>query len=187
MSEEKAIERSISDLLTSGAISRVKSCVGQYISKIFLVPKSDGSNRLILNLKSLNSYLHSEHFKLEDHKTVTKIMQNDIFMGSIDLKDAYLMVPIFKPHRKYLRFTIKGSLYQYNSMPFGLNCAPPVFTKLMKPVLSFLRCRGYMSVLYLDDFLLFGTSYGNCLENITTTISLLEDLGFIINYNKYNK
>ena len=26
------------------------------------------------------------------------------FMVSIDLKDAYFSVPIFQPHRKYLRF-----------------------------------------------------------------------------------
>lgn len=184
VSEQKSIEGSIRDLLNIGAITAATPCVDQFISKIFLVPKSDGSKRLILNLKPLNIYLQADHFKLEDHKTVSRLIQENIFMSSVDLKDAYLMVPIFEPHRKFLRFIFQDKLYQYNCMPFGLNCAPLVFTKLLKPVLSYLRNKGFLSVLYLDDFLLLGFSYEECLKNIQTTICLLQSLGFIINFKK---
>jgi Reverse transcriptase (RNA-dependent DNA polymerase)/DNA N-6-adenine-methyltransferase (Dam) len=184
LSEQEAISHSILELSNNGAICTVEPIVDQYVSKIFLVPKADGGSRLILNLKSLNSYIWADHFKLEDHKTVAKIIQRGMYMGTIDLKDAYLMVPIFEPHRKYLRFSFQNKLYQYNCMPFGLNCAPLVFTKLLRPALSYLRSRGFLSVLYLDDFLIFGTSYRDCLKNIKSTIVILNKLGFIINYEK---
>lgn len=126
----------------------------------------------------------TSHFKLEDHKTVIRLIEKDCFMATLDLKDAYFLIPIWKHHRKYLRFSFNGYIYQYNVMPFGLNIAPFVFTKIMKPLLSHLRQRGYWSVLYLDDFLLLGRSYQECRNNITATINILQSLGFVINFEK---
>lgn len=105
-------------------------------------------------------------------------------MATLDLKDAYSLIPIAESHRKYLRFIFNKQIYQFNCLPFGLNCAPLLFTKIMKPVLSMLRSKGWISVIYLDDFLLMGKTPLECRNNVSATISLLESLGFIINYNK---
>lgn len=43
---------------------------------------------LFLNLKKLNSFIDTEHFKLEDTRTACKLMSKDCFMASIDLKEA---------------------------------------------------------------------------------------------------
>lgn len=182
--EECMLLNNLNKLVLLGAVGTVESCRGQYLSNIFLVPKPDGSQRLILNLKSLNKFLQTQHFKLEDHKTVSSILQSNAFMATLDLKDAYFLIPILENHRKYLRFRFKGKLYQYNCMPFGLNCAPLIFTKLMKPVLAFLRKNNLISVLYLDDFLLLGATYTDCKNNVLYTVKLLENLGFLINYKK---
>lgn len=56
----------------------------------------------------------------------------------------------------------------------------------MKPVLTHLRQQGYISNLYLDDFLLLGHTHQGCIKNINATISLLTKLGFTINYKKSN-
>ena len=52
------------------------------------------------------------------------------FMAKIDLKDTYFAVPISEPDKNYLRFRCKYQMYQFNSLPFGLSCAPWVFTKI---------------------------------------------------------
>lgn len=65
-----------------------------------------------------------------------------------------------------------------------MNCAPFIFTKLIKPVLSFLRVKGLLSVLYLDNFLLLGKSFDECKNNVTIIVNFLKDLGFVINYQK---
>lgn len=115
---------------------------------------------------------------------VCKLISPKCFMAVLDLKDAYHLIPIKKSHRKYLRFRFLGKLYQYNCMPFGLSTAPYVFTKLMKPLLAFLRAKNFVSVLYLDDFLLIDSSYQESLDNISKTGEILKYLGFIINQEK---
>ena len=56
----------INNLLAIGAVSICEPCDGQYISKFFLIPKPNGKTRFILNLKSLNKFIETQHFKLED-------------------------------------------------------------------------------------------------------------------------
>ena len=38
---------------------------GQIFSTLFLVPKKDGGQRQVINLKSLNSFINAPHFKME--------------------------------------------------------------------------------------------------------------------------
>lgn len=184
--ERNSFKASISDLKQKRVVQECEDCSGQFLSSIFLVPKPDGSSRLILNLKVLNTFLSVPHFRLEDGRSVAKLMSPGVFMASLDLKDAYYLVPIHLAHRKFLRFRFDGILYEFLSLPFGLTSAPFVFTKLLKPVMSFLRLQGFVSVIYLDDVLLFGSSISSCSANIRSTIELFESLGFIINYAKSN-
>ena len=59
-----------------------------------------------------------------------------------------------------------------------------VFTKLLKPVFSTLRELGYESVIYVDDSLLQGDTFNECMENVLTTLNALQDLGFVIHSGK---
>ncbi|XP_033214398.1 uncharacterized protein LOC117171315 [Belonocnema kinseyi] len=138
----------ISQLKLKGAVEECSPSNDQFISSFFLLPKPDGSLKFILNLKDLNEFIQTEHFKLEDYRTAVSLV------------------------------------YQFTCLPFGPCTAPQVFTKLMKPVVSYLRRLGYSSALYLDDFLLFGDTYQDCEVNLKTTKELLESLGFIINLKK---
>ena len=142
--------------------------------------------RFILNLKKLNKFITAPHFKIEDMKIALKLLTRSCFMTKIDLKDGYFLIPVHKKHKKYLRFSFRGVLYEFNAIPFGLSTAPYLFTKLVKPVVAWLRQKGFKSVVYLDDFLMIGTSREECSENARETKNLLESLGLIINYEKSN-
>lgn len=174
----------IDKLKGKAVIKEVAECKGQFLSSVFLVPKSSGGHRLVLNLKNLNEFVNTQHFKLEDGKTVQNMLSPGYFMASLDIQDAYYLIAINERDKKYLRFRFQGKLYQFECMPFGLNTAPYVFTKLMKPVMAFLRAKGLMSVIYLDDILMLGSSLETCLENVQQTKALLESLGFLINTEK---
>ncbi|XP_068994040.1 uncharacterized protein [Neodiprion pinetum] len=144
----------VAKLQRKGAIRQCDSTHGEFLSGIFRVPKPDGGSRFILNLKQLNEFIQTEHFKLEDRKTVINLLSRGCFMAKIDLKDAYYSISIAESNRKFLRFQFEGQLYEFTCMPFGLATAPYVFTKLLKPVMTDLRRQGYFSVIYIDDLLL---------------------------------
>ena len=95
-------------------------------------------------------------------------------MANLDLKNAYFLVPVDEKYRKFLRFSFENILFEFNCLPFGLNISPFVFTKIMKPVVSYLREKGFFSVVYLDDFLLLGASFEASLHNVQTSIALLQ-------------
>ena len=54
----------------------------------------------------------------------------------------------------------------------------------MKPVTKLLRLCGYLSTIYLDDILLIGQSYSECIDNVHITKNLLLALGFKISFDK---
>lgn len=178
------MEELVNQLIFKGAIEECSPLPDQFISRTFFVPKPDGSNRFIINLKELNAFIDPQHFKMEDGRTVMKLMSRNCYMASLDIKDAYYLIPVHKTYRKFLRFTFKGCLYEFTCLPFGLCTAPFVFTKLMKPIASYLRERGITLVIYLDDIWLVADSKSKCLENVKFVANTLHRLGFIINYEK---
>ena len=182
--ETKACEKAINILLEKGAVSACSPKKQQFISTYFLREKSNGEYRFILNLKRLNEFIQPCHFKMENIKTALKLMTRNCYMSKIDLKDSYFLIPIHDKFKKYLRFVFQTKMYEFNALPFGLSTAPYVFTKLMKPIIEYLREKGFVSVIYLDDILMFSDSIKGCIENFENTRILIESLGLIINYDK---
>ena len=137
--DQDLVGQEVQKLLDKGAIKIIDPCPNQYLSRIFLVPKRDGSFRPVVNLKPLNQFRATVHFKMESLAMMKDLLREGDWMASIDLKDAYLLVAIWEGHRKYLGFTWKHTLYEFQCLPFGLSSAPRIFTKLLKPVLARLR------------------------------------------------
>ena len=122
--------------------------------------------------------------KVDALNTIIKLVDKDCFMASIDLKDAYYSVPIATPFRKYLRFSWRGSLYQFTCLPNGLSCGPRKFTKLLKPALSDRHLRGHISSGYIDDLYLQGATYKDCVHNVIDTRLQIDSLGLISHPDK---
>lgn len=176
--------REIDILLKKGAISKCQYKKGQILSSYFLIKKPGGKYRFILNLKKLNSFILTHHFKMEDYRNVQKLLSRDCYMAKIDLKDAYYLLPIDKRYKKFLRFQFGNELYEFNCLPFGLNIAPRIFTKLFKPITKFLRQQGCQLIIYLDDILILGKDFSSCSRYIDITLKTLSLLGFTINQKK---
>ena len=104
-------------------------------------------------MKDLNQFVIHEHFEMEDICCVKDHLNKGEYMCKLDLKDAYISIPIHHSFRRFLKFTWQGKMYEYTALPFGLSTAAPrVFTKLLKPVLATLRETGIHLIAYLDDF-----------------------------------
>ena len=138
----------------------------------------------VIDLSSLNKFIVNEHFQMENLSCLKTLLLPGDFMTNIDLKDAYLSVPVHETSRKFLRFLWKGTCYQFKALPFGLCSAPRIFTKVLKPVAAFLRRKAIRVLIYLDDFLLLAVSVEEAVKNTQLVVSLLQSLGFTINLKK---
>jgi len=147
LSEQQLLEGEIQALIQKQAVVKPNPSRDQFVSRIFLVTKKDGSYRPVINLRPFNCFIQKHHFKMEGAGMLRDLLQTSDWMCSIDLKDAYLSVGIFQGHRQYLRFTWMGSTYEFTCLPFGLTSAPRVFTKLLKPVMAFLRGQGLRTII----------------------------------------
>ena len=58
---------------------------------------------MILNLKH-NKHIEKHHLKMGTLWSAVRLMTPSCFMASIDLKDAYYLIPIAEEHCKYWRF-----------------------------------------------------------------------------------
>ena len=114
-------------------------------------------------------------------KSLTLLDIANVYMASIDLKDAFYSIPIHPEHQKYLKFVVLSKVYQYTCMPNGYGPAMCIFTKVP---FSHLRSKGFISVVFVDDSYLQGNTYKACLHNIENTIELLQNLGFTIHPTK---
>ncbi|CAJ0955088.1 unnamed protein product [Ranitomeya imitator] len=95
-------------------------------------------------------------------------MQKGEFLASIDIQDAYLHIPIFPPHQRFLRFAIHDEHFQFTALPFGLATAPRVFTKVMMAIISILLYRCMVVLPYLDDLLIKGPSFQACADCVAS-------------------
>ena len=182
--EEKIIDCEIEKLQKMQVIKEVSFDRNQIISPIFTRPKKNGEYRMILNLKLLNLFVAYHHFKMDTFESAVKLIKENCYLASIDLRHAYYSIPIAEEHQILLRFRWRGKHFQYTCLPNGIACAPRFFTKLLKPVYATLRCMGHTSVAYIDDSLLIADTATECRANVTATITLMEKLGFIVHDKK---
>ncbi len=173
-SQDRGLIQEIEKLVRKGAVVPVKPRQKQFLSQIFVVPKKGGTCRPVVNLKPLNKFMRRLHFKMEGVHLLKDLLQRRDWMASIDLKDAYLSVPVSPEHRPLLRFVWESQLYQFQCLPFGLSTAPRVFTKVLRPVMSLVRQHGVRTIIFLDDMLVMAQNREELRNTIQDILNLLQ-------------
>ena len=169
----------ITSLLRKGAIERVTAVTKGFFSSLFLVSKKGGGGRRpIINLKPLNHYIKKKPFQMSTIKDVSQAIRQDDWSITVDLKDAFLHIPIHLEYRRFLRFQWKGRVYQFCRLPFGLTSSPQVFMDKTRPLMEECRLRGIRVIFYLDDILVLADSYRQASAHRDVLLSLLRRAGF---------
>ena len=106
-------ESQVIEIIEKKAIRRTHYVSGVFLSNIFVIPKSFGGFRQICNLKNLNSFLAPVHFKMEGIPILKGILWEGHWFVKVDLKDAYLTVPVGVSHQKLLCFSWRDNIYQF--------------------------------------------------------------------------
>lgn len=92
--------KELETLLKSGVIERCRAKTG-FLSRMFLIPKSNGKMRQIFDLRRLNACLKPQKFRLVNQFRVPSFLQEGDYMVKLDFRQAYFHIPIKIGHRRY--------------------------------------------------------------------------------------
>ena len=180
----KALEGEVRSLLDKGAIELAPLPSPGFYSRLFVVMKASGAWRPVIDLSLLNLKVQKTSFKMETLQSVLLSIRAGDWMVSLDLKDAYLQVPMHPESLKFLRFVACGKVYQFKVLCFGLSTVPQVFNRVMAPVSVFLHRTGIRLRRYLDDWLIQASSQEQVLLALETVLQLCSSLGIVVNWEK---
>ena len=180
-----ALEEVTLGLIAKGAVELAPLTSPGFYSRLFVVWKT-WSWRPVIDLSHLNRFVDVSPFQMETIQSVLLSVRQGDWMASIDLKEAYLQVPVHPASRHFLRFMFRDTVYQFKALCFGLSTAPQVFTRVMAPVSAILHSMGIRMRRYLDDWLVQSSSRESLLEDLQTVLQLCHELGIVVNPQKSN-
>ena len=147
-------------------------------SNLFLVPKKDGGQCPVINLKVLNNFVSKKHFKMEGIHTLKDLLKRGDWLAKIMPSFQYPSTPTTKISQVHV---------PREDLPIQLPTLQPILnlmgvqknskTSTSNPLRSTL-------IAYIDNLLLLAESKDLILDQVTGVRYLLECLGFIVNIKK---
>ncbi|KAB2615360.1 hypothetical protein D8674_021948 [Pyrus ussuriensis x Pyrus communis] len=97
---------------------------------------------------------------------------------------GYNHIPIALEDQEKLTFTCPFGTFAYRRMPFGLSNAPATFQRCMMSIFFDMieRC----IEVFMDDFSVFGTSFDNCLDNLTLVLKRCVETNLTLSWEQSN-
>ena len=162
-----------------GVITPVK--YSEWAAPIVPIVKTDGSIRLCGDYKvTVNPVLLADTYPLPRPDDLFAALAGGKIFSKLDLKHAYLQVPLDETSKQYTTINTPKGLYQYERLPFGVSSAPSLFQRTMENLLSGLN---RVSV-YLDDILVTGINEADHLQNLHVVLQALEEAGLTLKKSK---
>ncbi len=138
--------------------------------------------------RCVNKHITPPSVKLSGLNLALENTNSMDFQAIFDLKSAYYHVKIAEPHHKYLGASLptpSGLLYfVYNVLPFGLNSAVHVITKIFKPIISYLHQKGVCMSIYMDDGRVVADSKRKVVQDLKTVYGTLYNSGWSLELAK---
>ncbi|GFO34730.1 reverse transcriptase [Plakobranchus ocellatus] len=171
---QEFLKTEISQLLSLGVIERSTS---PYCSPVLIVKKKDGSLRLCIDFRKLNSFtiFDSENIPLPEDLFM-QMSKSEIF-STCDLAKAYWQIPLEENSKKFTAFQTPLGLMQWTRVPFGLVTAPATFCRLVRLVIG--DRQNFLS--YFDDTMTHTRSWSGHLTALRTLFSPLRQHGLHAN------
>ena len=171
------VKEHIQKLLDSSIIHESHS---PYASPIVLVRKNNGSLRLCVDYRKLNSRTRKDSFPLPRIDESLDALNGAQWFTRLDLASGFNQVAVEEEDKT--AFTTPFGLFEYNRMPFGLCGAPATFQRLMH---SCLRDQIYQLLLvYLYDVIVFSKTFDEHLERLEKVLTNLAQQGLKIKREK---
>ena len=175
------LEKEVKNMLEKGVIEPGTS---PWSSPVVLVRKKDGTVRFCVDYRQLNAVTQFDAYPLPRIDETLEALGGAKFFSTLDLLSGYWQVGLTDDARLKSAFTVRGGLYLWNVMPFGLSNAPGTFERLMETVLQGLHWNACL--VYLDDIVIFGRTEEELLQRMDIVFDRLRAAGLKLKPSKYH-
>lgn len=122
--ERMDVNKQIDEWLHEGIIEYSNS---DFASPIVVVKKKDGSNRIWVDYRKLNSRIKKDLQPMHIVDEILEKLASAKVFTTLDLKNGFFHVSVHKDSRKFTSFVTPDGQYQFCKVPFGLTNSPGVF------------------------------------------------------------
>lgn len=133
--------------------------------------------RFCVDFRYLNSQTKEFQYPIPDLQELTESFADNPpnYITCIDLSQGFFQLPIATASSKLTAFNTCFGTYQFNRLPMGLRTPPGTLQLLMDRIFHRLS---YISVLcYLDDCLIFSSTFEQHLKDLTTVFQRFREAG----------
>ena len=163
---QKIVDQHIDDMESRNIIRKSNSAWG---SRVVLVTKSDGSIRFCVDFRDTNSKLVVMDSPIPlTAEAIDRLAsgQGDpasLFLSMMDLSSGFWCLPMRECDKALTSFVTHRGKYEFNYLPFGIQCGPSYMCRLMDAALQGLAWDICMP--YLDDTATWSTGTGDTFED----------------------
>ena len=172
MKEE--VKKEVEKLLELGVAEPSHS---PWASPIVPVLKKDGSIRLCIDYRKLNSVTAGDPYYMVTLEEILEKVGNSRCLSKLDLSKGFYQIGIEEGSREKTAFITPFGKYCFNRMPFGLRNAPAIFQRGMEVVLR--GCYDCASP-YIDDILVFSVNGVEHLKDLRRVLEALRKGGMTV-------
>ena len=152
----------------------IEPSTSEWAAPIVLVKKKDGSLRLCVDYRKLNSVSLTDAYPMPRIDDLIDQLGRAKFIMTLDLTRGYWQVPVAKDDQHKTAFITPFGLFQFRKMPFGLQGAPATFQRMMDRLTQGLQ--GFVAA-YLDDLVIYSDSWEDHMQHLRQVFCRLQDAG----------
>jgi len=119
--EDEMIKNAVNELKRLHIIQPSKS---PYCAQALVVPKHDGSPRLVINYQALNVVTKKDKFPLPIITDIIREIGDATYYTTLDLASGFFQFKMRKEDMEKTAFSINGEHLEYTRMPMGLTNSP---------------------------------------------------------------
>ena len=177
--KHEIIEQEVEKLLHQNLISH---SVSPWSAPVVMATKHDGSPRLCIDYRKINSMTVKDSFPLPCVQQAVNSFHGAQYFCSLDLCSGFYQIAMDEKSRQKTAFATQSGLYEFNVLPFGLTNAPATFVRLMEAVLRGLNWK--RCLVYIDDILIFGKTFHETLHNLELVLDRLRSANLVLKPSK---
>ena len=145
-----------------------------------IVTKSDGTYRMTVNYKPVNSVSSFDAFPFPIIDDLLSKLSGARFFSRIDFSQFYYQLPLIESDREKTAFQACGRLFHFKRCPFGLKNAVANCSRLMASVFKDIP----NILLYLDDGLIYGRDKAEHDRTLEQVFQRIKDHNLSLNMKK---